>query len=402
MNSDYNNTWRYPNTSKRDLRFDMMRGFAMLMVLVAHFNFFSIFMFICWERVGVVSSADMFIILAGIFVGSNYARKLQTTDYMVCTRELVNRGVKLYLIMSTLVIIIGLIRYVPFIDSTDVTSFTDPFTRTVYPLYPQKEQGFMFLIHQCLLLRAGPHQFQIIGLYIVMFMLTPLLLWAIIQKYTRITLLISWGLYFYNLSTPESQPGTAEIRITGALFEFGFPIIVWQLIYVHGVILGYYWDKVYAFMTETLAGRVIIYICVILSILFFIFTQNNPLDEFPAWTKLSMIPPEEFKVLYQEYFLKYKLGPGRLLNSVALYVTSYLVLTRFWVPINKAFGWMFIPIGQHTLYVFYVHVFILLLLNNTPLPGYHDFWVNSGIHLGLLFLILLMIKTRFLFRWLPN
>ncbi|MEZ5451669.1 MAG: OpgC domain-containing protein [Thiothrix sp.] len=71
------------------------------------------------------------------------------------------------------------------------------------------------------------------------------------------------------------------------------------------------------------------------------------------------------------------------------------------IPKNQL-GWFFIPLGQASLYVFFIHVFLLLAIANTPLPGYGDFWINTGIHAGLLSLVWVMVKKEFLFRWIPH
>ncbi|MBU0501101.1 MAG: OpgC domain-containing protein [Gammaproteobacteria bacterium] len=395
-------TWAYPDgLFKRDLRMDFMRGFAMLLVFIGHFNYFSLYMFIGWERIGVVSSAETFIALASIVTGLIYRKRLQRDGFAACSSVLVDRGLELYRIMVVMILLIGLIRYIPFIDSLTVTTFTDQFTKVVYSMYPSKEEGILYLIRQSLLLRAGPHQFQIIGLYVVLFMTTPLILWMIVKQRVGLVLALSWGLYLINLTTPESVPGTAEIRLTGAQFEYGFPIMAWQLIFVHGVVVGYYWNEVMAFMALP-KGRIVLWTAIVLSIGFILFTFNNPLSEFPTWSRLSWVPADEFRQLYQSYFLKYKLGPGRLLNSIVLLIAAYALLTRVWHPFYRALGWFFIPIGQASLYVFFIHVFILLLVSNTPLPAYNNFWVNTGIHTFVLLLAWIMVKRQFMFRWIPH
>jgi hypothetical protein len=87
---------------------------------------------------------------------------------------------------------------------------------------------------------------------------------------------------------------------------------------------------------------------------------------------------------------------------VVLFISIYALMTRCWQPINKALGWFFIPLGQASLYVFFTHVFLLLAIANTPLPGYHNFWINTGIHAGLLALVWVMVKKEFLFKWIPR
>lgn len=143
------------------------------------------------------------------------------------------------------------------------------------------------------------------------------------------------------------------------------------------------------------------YLSFILTAAFLFLTWNNPLKEFSS-VSFSFISPDTFHSLYGQYFQKYKLGPGRILNVTVLLITMYAILTRFWLPINKALGWFFIPLGQASLYVFYIHIFFLLLLANTPLPAMNDFWINTMIHAGLLLLTWAMVKSKFMFRVIPN
>jgi hypothetical protein len=396
-------TWAYPIAdATRDLRLDFMRGFVIPLLIVAHFDYFSLFMYIGWERIGVVSTAEIFVMLSGIVIGMVYGKKLKKDGFGACFSTLLSRASQLYRVNVFIILAIGLLRYVPFLDTTAVVSFHDPYRGIDYPLYPSLNDGFFRLLSQALLLRCGPHQFQIIGLYVALFVLvTPLAFLMIEKKQTKLLLGLSWVLYWINFGTPDSQPATAEIRLTGAQFEYAFPLIAWQLIYVHGLVAGYYKKELFAFFSS-MQGKLLIYFSIVMSLIFIIFTMNHPIDEFPDWSKFSFISPETFNNLYFNYFQKYKLGPGRLFNAVVLFITIYALLTRFWYPFERAFGWFLIPLGQASLYVFFIHVFILLLVSNTPLPGYHNFWINTGIHASVYALIWIMVTKRFLFRWIPQ
>jgi hypothetical protein len=55
--------------ASRDLRFDFMRGFAMLSVMAAHLEFFSWFNFLFWERLGFISAAELFVVASGLVLG---------------------------------------------------------------------------------------------------------------------------------------------------------------------------------------------------------------------------------------------------------------------------------------------------------------------------------------------
>ena len=394
--------WMFPDThATRDPRLDLMRGLVFVLLFVVHFDYFSIFMYVAWERIGVVSSAETFIALAGIVTGLVFGRKLKAEGLHACIPGLVGRAVDLYKINLLVILSLGLLRYVHWINVTALTTFYDPYSGVTYPLYPPLDAGLMKLVVDALLLRCGPHQFQIIGLYACLFLLTPAILYMIGKGRARLLSAISCTIYLVNFLMPETTPGTAEIRISGAQFEFAFPLLAWQVLFVHSVIAGYYKIEIIEFFTRP-EQRWWIWLCAAMSLGFMVFSLNHPIDMFPDWAQFNFIPDDTFNSIFKGYFQKYKLGPGRLLNEVVLFVTVFAVLTRAWRPINKAIGWLFIPLGEASLYVFMIHIYILLIVINTPLPGLHDFWVDGGIQAGALLLAWACVKKQFLYRWLPH
>lgn len=397
-------SWIYPDTgATRDLRLDFMRGFVIPLLFASHFEYFSALMFIGWERIGVVSTAEIFVILSGIVVGMVYGKKVKKDGLGAALPGLIKRSVDLYRISVVMILTVAAIRYIPWIDSTVITTFHNPYTGETFQLYPPLDASIFEVISKALLLQIGPHQFQIIGMYVAMFiLLTPFIFFMLTKQRVSLLLGLSWVVYLINFGMPEPGSSTAAIRLTGAQFEYAFPIVAWQLIYVHGVVAGYYKWEILAWFTQTNWGKYLLQACIALTLGFIVLTLNHPLPQFPDWAKLDFIPPDVFGYLYDNYFQKYKLGPGRLLNAVVLFISIYALMTRCWQPINKALGWFFIPLGQASLYVFFIHIFLLLAIANTPLPGYNNFWVNTGIHAGLLALVWVMVKKEFLFRWIPH
>jgi hypothetical protein len=59
-------------------------------------------------------------------------------------------------------------------------------------------------------------------------------------------------------------------------------------------------------------------------------------------------------------------------------------------------------LGQASLYVFTLHVYAILLINNTPIPAQQSFLLNSLVHAGTVLAIWMMIKHKFLFNWIPR
>lgn len=394
--------WMFVDTgATRDPRLDFMRGLVFVLLFAVHFDYFSIFTFLAWERFGVVSSAETFIALAGIVTGLVFGRKMLLDGLGACTQGLYRRALDLYKVNLIVIVSIGLMRYLPWIEETVLTTFRDPYSGITYQLYPPLDSGLMKMVGDALLLRCGPHQLQILGLYAVLFLLTPLILFFIRKRWTLLLSATSLAFYLINFLMPELPPGTAVIRLTGAQFEYAFPLMAWQVLFVHGVIAGYYKFQIVDWFSQR-QNRFWIWLCVAMSIGFMIFSLNHPIDRFPDWARLHFIPADTFNKLYLDYFTKYNLAPGRLLNEVVLLVSVYALLTRCWRPINQALGWFFIPLGAASLYVFMIHILILALVINTPLPGLQNFWVNSAIHLGALLLTWYCVKKQFLFRWLPH
>lgn len=385
----------------RDLRIDFLRGFVFLLLFTVHFHYFSWFALIGWERIGVVSSAEVFILLAGIVTGAVYGKKLKSDGLAECTLKLLKRAWTLYKVAILVAGSTALLRLIPGLEVTVLTTFVDPITGRSYPLYPPLEAGFLSNLLHVLVLAAGPHQFQIIGLYAVLFLLTPVIFWTIDRGLVRWLLLVSWASYVLNFLTPESEPGTAAIRWTVGQFEFAFPTIAWQLLFVHGVVLGYYRHHVMKFFTTRL-GKLLIALSAVVCCGLLLFSWNHPLDQIPAWAKLDWVAPESFLAIYNQYFKKYNLGPGRLLNLAVLLITCFALLTTFWKPINQVMGWLFVPLGQESMYVFFVHVYLILLVANTPLPRMQNVWINTALLFAVLLLSWILVRKRFLFRWIPH
>ena len=394
--------WAYVDTgATRDLRLDFMRGIVIPLLFASHFEYFSALMYVGWERIGIVSTAEIFVILAGVVVGMVFGKRLKNEGLSAAMPALMDRSIKLYMTNVILILFIAAIRFIPEIDSTIITTYHSPYSGKTYPLFPSMESSVFNLLHQTLLLRIGPHQFQIVGMYVVMFILvTPFVFFMISCKRVGMLLGLSWVIYLINFGAPEPNPGSPAYRPTNAQFEYAFPIYAWQLIYVHGIVAGYYKKQVVEFFATKL-GKVLLYVSFALTAAFIFLTWHHPLEEFES-VRLTFISADTFHWLNGNYFQKYKLGPGRVLNVFVVLITMYALLTRFWLPINKALGWFFIPLGQASLYVFYVHIFFLLILANTPLPEMNDFWINTVIHAGLLLSIWVMVRTRFLFQVIPN
>ena len=157
-------TWRYSVAGARDLRIDFMRGIALVMMVVAHTEVMSIFNIFSWERFGLTTGAEGFVILSGFMLGMLNRARLQK---WFCLRflGLYLRAWKIYRVNIIIIVSFILLAYIPHINVFEVTHFTDRFSGQSWSLYPVTPQIKETVQHYSLF-ADRPHQTQILGLYI--------------------------------------------------------------------------------------------------------------------------------------------------------------------------------------------------------------------------------------------
>jgi hypothetical protein len=377
----------------RDLRIDLLRGLIMVYLIIVHLELASALSIFAWGRLAFTSSAEGFVFLSGVVVGMVYRRRLERDGLTETTRLLWRRAWQLYTVNLFVITSLAVLKLVPGVDVFELTHWTNPWSGESFPLYPPAGTGWWDYLKQILLLRIGPHQFQVIGLYVVLLAATPLALSLLDRRLAWVVLLLSWGAYALN--------HIWHINLTGARYEHAFPTLTWQLLFFNGLLIGYYRERTLEFLAGP-ASRWLVYLCGMLLAGFLFLANNNPNPLFWPWGQMDFIDPRTFGELYQTWFMKTPLGLGRLLNNVAAFIVAYHLLSRYWHPVERTIGRLLIPLGQNSLYVFILHVYVLLILYNTPLPGLDLFWVNTLLHIGVIAAIWLMVKQRFLFSVVPR
>jgi hypothetical protein len=392
--TDQKDRWAYPTMDKRDLRLDFMRGLIMVYVLVVHIECYSLFSLFAWERLGIISSAEGFVFLSGLVAGLVYGKRAVADGMRAVVRKLWTRSFQLYRVNVFVILNIALFSLIPIVNVFEVTHWWVPgHPEQSFALYPSSATSLWDILLQASLLKIGPHQFQIIGLYVVLLAVAPAAIYAITRGYTRQLLVLSWLLYGINTFL--------TLRVTPSRFELGFPLLTWQLLFYNGMAIGYHRERVLGYLVDS-KNRWIFILAVSLSIAFILLGYNNPGSMFWPWRTWSFISGETYANMYVTWFNKTTLGLGRLLNNATLFVTVYVLLSRYWHLFNRAIGWLVIPLGQSSLYVFTLHVYFILLINNTPIPAQQSFVLNTLVHGGTLLAIWMMVRHKFLFGWIPR
>ena len=287
---------------------------------------------------------------------------------------------------------------------TRSTAFTDQGTggagrsgagRT-YDLYTGMQGLLQFpvsgaVIPAVLLLQFGPWQFNVMGLYVIMLLVSPLVLLALARGKVLWVLAATTALYL---------AGTVfRFRLLPSQFEDSFPLLVWQVLFVLGLVGGYYRRTIVAWLS---AHRWVVGVCAAITVAFALMSWANPYlaNEFDV--RLALTSDANYRAVYDQFFGRTYLEPGRLLNVITLLVTAYALLTAYWKPIERAVGWLLIPLGQATLYVFIMHVVLIAVVANIPALQQGNVWLNTAAYAAIVALLWVMVRTKFLFRIIPT
>jgi hypothetical protein len=215
-----------------------------------------------------------------------------------------------------------------------------------------------------LFMRAGPWAFEIIGLYVWLVAAAIPCLLVLRHAGWRVLLAASWALYIWCRLQPHA--------ITTAGFEAAFPLLAWQLLFVHGIAIGYHRKDLSAFVAgmPTITPSV----AVLMTAGFTIFAFCNPWTDGPSWLRLTVISPDRFTYLYERFFTLSDLRVGRLLNLSFALPVAYLMLTRYWA-LARPLETVFVVLGRRSLGAFVLHVYGLLLLAHLPIP--EGIWAST-------------------------
>lgn len=396
----------YDGPPSRDLRIDLLRGGAIVFVVINHLALVSVFQNATQEAIGMVSGAELFVLLSGAVLGLVHRPKIVGGGIGEVTLRTGARAWKLYVTAIVVTLIVGFVSLVPFLNAVPATTYVDQGTGAagseatgrVYDLYAGFEGLARYpvdpsVIVDLALLRIGPWQVNVLGLYVVMLAIAPLILWALSRRRWILVLAVSWGLYVLQM--------LLGLRLLPSQFEDSFPLLTWQALFVTGMVAGFHRREILGWFA-TRAGRIVLAVSVIATVALALLSWNNPYLSSAYDVRLGLVPANTFSSIYSVAFERTTLDPGRVLNVLLVTITGYALLSVLWKPIDRVLGWFLIPLGQATLYVFVMHVLFVLIIANLPFLDRGSIVIDSLAYVVVLALLWVMVKTRFLFGIVPR
>jgi hypothetical protein len=398
-------SWRYVDDGSRgrDLRIDLFRGFIILAVVITHIEVAGPLSYVTLQVVGAITGAEMFVFLSGLVLGMVYPLGVRKFGELKSAAGALRRAGKQYTVTIAVILVVFALTFVPFLGADTITTFTDRGTgedglgaegRT-YDLYPNGDRLLdypppWYAIRQLLLLEMGPWPFNIMGLFVVLSVTIPAAIWLLRRRMWWVLLAVSWALYAWRTIDPGAPALPAQ-------FEAVFPLFLWQVLFAHGLVIGYYRQQIQRVLTS-LPGRIITATVVVAYAGFLVYLWAGYTYGFEP----TPFPSTLYDSLYGTAYQRVDMQWGRLADVALMVVCTYAILTAFWKPINFALGWLWIPLGQASLYVFVWQVFFALAVASIPGLDRTDALIGTAIHTGLILLVWVMVKKKFMFTVIPR
>jgi enterochelin esterase-like enzyme len=364
----------YRPEGSRDLRFDFLRGFAVLAMVVDHIGGPSFLYAVTGGNKFYTSAAEAFIFISGLLVGVVYGRIVARDGFVVGMRKALERAGVLYLLTVGVTL--------PLLVISEVVGL--PWATGVYLGDPWA------LVIGVLTLHRTYYLIDVMVLYTLLLAVAPLALYALVQGQTRLLLGLSWGLWL----AFQIAPDQAEIPWT-IVGNYLFHFSAWQVFFFTAMAIGYHRDRVATWFPRRLQWALFVLSGLAFAALVVLYRLGDRVWEWLVGAHPALIGPDNLLVLL---FGKGDVRPGRVLASIVVFGFFYLLVTVAWRPLYRALGWLFMPLGQNALYAYTVHIVLVVLVGIVLLPaGPLGRWSNTLLQIGGVLLIWALIRLRVAF-----
>ncbi len=311
----------------RDLRIDLLRGYAIFAMTVDHTGGASSWLYALsgGDRF-YVSAAEGFVFLSGVVAGMVYGPRAERLGGAASIKLLKRAGV-IYLWTIAMAFI------EPLTAAALGLGWDNPLARTSLPEY------FIGVIT----LRHVYHLSEVLLLYALLFSVAGLIIVWMVDGETKWVLLASWFVWaVWQTSTDYPAPWDLE-----ALTVFQFA--AWQALFVTGLAAGIHREQLLARLNKRslrihlAAGGLGLAGCIVA---YQLRAVNRTFGADGASHILS----------------KSDLGAGRLVVFAFLAMFAFALVTFGWRWLQSALGWLLLPLGQNALAAYILHVGVVLVL----------------------------------------
>ncbi len=368
--------WAYPAAAKRDLRLDVLRGFAVVVMIVDHFGGASWLYLITGGNAFFVSGAEAFIFISGLVVGMVYGGIALKQGIWAAQWKALQRAWTLYKLNFVLTLLFAAVS----------VGFGFEWAKDI-----QIGNPLVFALNVALL-RQTMYLTDIPLLYTMLMVLAAGGLWLLAKGHTKLLLLGSAALWL------AFELGQVQVPwpIIG---NTTFNLAAWQFLFFIAMAIGYHRDELSQGLRHLPRVPYLIFTGILVLWLVHLYQTNGGIFA-------RLIPGLDTHAFMSALFLKSALAPGRLIASAILFQFAYLAATLLWKPIWNTVGWFLLPLGQNSLYAYTMHVVVIALfyIAFQFLPSHVQMMgtINTTLQLLVILGVWAMVQKKFLFGIVPR
>lgn len=368
------NSWKYTEAGPRDLRLDLLRGYAVFAMAVDHIGGGTALHLLTGGNRFLVSAAEAFVFISGVTVGMVYGRY----PMRLAARRGFGRAWTLY----ALAIWLGL-------AFAAGASFFDLPKGAAFATDPAR------FVRDIVLMRRTFYLVDVMLLYAFLMALAPIAIWLLKRGWWPALVVISGALWL----DFQLWPSTTNVPwyiVDNAVFHFA----TWQVLFFAGLTLGFFKDEVGSRLSRISFGRLP---GGALGPLFFAVGVLIWLHVTDARIIDGFAGEGEGARLLDSWFNKSALPFPRLVACLLVFAFAWTLVTRVWEPINRALGALLLPLGRAALYAYAAHVVIVFVveaaraqLQDARIPGPFSA-DNVSLAIEISGLVAVWLTTRFRF-----
>ncbi len=368
--------WAYPAAAKRDLRLDVLRGFAVVVMIVDHFGGASWLYLVTGGNAFFVSGAEAFIFISGLVVGMVYGAIALKQGVWTAQWKALQRAWTLYKLNFVLTLLFAAVSITFGFDWAKDIKVGNP----------------LVFVFDVATLRQTMYLTDIPLLYTLLMVLAAGGLWLLVKGHTKL-LLAGSGLLWLAFQLDQVQVPWPIIGNTT------FNLAAWQFLFFIARAVGYHRDALTKKLNALPRLPYLVLTGVLVVWMVHLYQTNGAVFG-------RLMPGLDTHAFMSALFLKSALAPGRLIASAILFQFAYLAATLFWKPIWSAIGWFLLPLGQNSLYAYTMHVVVigLFYIAFQFLPAHVQTMgtINTTLQLFVILGVWAMVQKKFMFSVVPR
>ena len=358
-----------PNTS-RITSFDLMRGYFLVAITLNHLHYFPNGLdWLTFRGELFVSSAEGFFFISGILLGMVRGFKMKNSPMRDVVKLLLTRLFQLYLVYVVSTVAFTLVGWSFFMQNPGLKEGIMS-AGTSFWTMAWEAASFQYLYGWLDYLR----------LYCMFFIFSPLAIWLLRRGWWWMVLLISTTVWYL----------TPELTWPENLFTQPYR---WQIIFFTGLVVGYHWQDLrlwwlrLASRWRSLITSALLTLGFATLLLSVSITLNHHLTLPLVSDEISRLRQHIVPWMNKELLLA-----PRLIMFMLWFWASFWLFRKLEKPITRLFGWILLPLGRNSLFVYAISGIIIFFVKLAVPNG--DIIHNLMVTLGTLAAVWLIVYCK--------